>query len=178
MKRYFGGWMDATIAFLLIPLLCIFSLAFSIFMFIEEGITIASCFISLWCIVSILLLFLMIKPIYKSIYTWGKLEERGMQVKTLGHRECLVEYSKFTYVGIGCYLHGGPSRSGGFIIRYIYFSDEFVPERYKININLWKMDENKLRIGFTEERYEYLLKVLPFKQAHMLRSDYLMLCKK
>ena len=55
---------------------------------------------------------------------------------------------------------------------FIYLSYDYYETKYRGKINLWKPNERRIKVQFDKNLYEYLLSVLPKKQAMMLQQDF------
>ena len=57
-------------------------------------------------------------------------------------------------------------------VYFIFMSLDCFPEKYRTQINLWKPSQQQIKVQFRPKLYDYLMTVLPKKQAKMLKADY------
>lgn len=55
---------------------------------------------------------------------------------------------------------------------FIFLSLEPFDETFRFEINRWLPSETRIKTVYSESTYEYLMKVLPQKQAQMLEKDH------
>ena len=109
----------------------------------------------------------------KQFFAICVLDDRAVTVKRLFKRDCVIEYAKCNAVGIGSYIHAIAPTSVGTEQKFIYLSYERLTDRLVNNINQLNPDKSRVKIGFSEKTYRYLMEHLPPDQAAKLRqSDY------
>lgn len=109
----------------------------------------------------------------KQFFAICVLDDRAVTVKRLFKRDCVIEYAKCNAVGIGSYIHTIAPTSVGTEQKFIYLSYERLTDRLVNNINQLNPDKSRVKIGFSEKTYRYLMEHLPPEQASKLRqSDY------
>ena len=109
----------------------------------------------------------------KNIFSWGDFGQDHIAVKVVFRKSFRIRYSDCYDCGIGYYTHGILNGPIGSSVFYIYFSCDNIPKRILTQINMLHNDEQHIKVPFKKELYEYLLTVLPKRQAEMLKKAYM-----
>ena len=173
MKRYLGAYMNVFIA-IACTLFFLCPLGVGIYLLIADrdkaG---AILFFS-----AAAMFFLFIVLLSNQIFAWGHFYQDKLKVSALFRKNFTVEYSKCVDVGIAHYFHGAHSSSIiGSRVFYIYLSYTYLEPKYKNNINMAQPTKTFVKIGYSRKTYEYLMKVLPERQAVMLSDSHKKLFK-
>ncbi len=111
----------------------------------------------------------------RQFFSWGLFLDHAVRILTLFCRESVLDYDECKGCGIGVYrqaLLNDASSPLGTNYAFLFLSLKPFPEEYRTRINLWKPSEQQIKVQFDRKLYEYLLSVLPKKQAARLESDY------
>ena len=128
--------------------------------------------LAIGCVACSLTWLLSLKKIANQLYSWVVFQKEEVLVKCLFSKDNVLPYSKFNGCGIGFYTHGILNSNVGSRIYFIFFSCEAFDEAYRSNIHLWKPSRTKIKVGFSQKLYHYLIEILPPKQVRMLQKDY------
>lgn len=167
-KIYLGGVNDifCAIAIFFIPL---FSIATS-FLIIKDDKSLGAIVLAISMILTSLLMFFVLFWYGKNqFFIWGKFTEKGIEIFIPFSKKYMIEYDKCNHIGFACYFDKGYSPTGGFKYAFIYLSYDGVSKKYKYNINRIKNSKSFVKIKYSPKMYNYLILVLPAKQARMLR---------
>lgn len=108
-------------------------------------------------------------------YGIAHFDEKGFVIKIPLMKKKYIEYAKCKEIGIAYYVHGigqpGETDCGTYRF-YIFFTYGTFDEKYRTKIVQWRLTKNNAKIGFSKDLYDYLLTVLPERQADILRHDY------
>lgn len=170
MKKYLGSTISAYVA-VICPLAVVGPLFFAIAALCSE-ISGATVFLSCMCCGCSVIWFVFIKKEALQLYAWGTFEQTCVRIHSPFTSEIILDYDKCKDMGIGCYTHGVLNSRIGSKIYFIYLSYDSFEEKYREKINLWKPNKRRIKVQFNIKLYEYLLSVLPKKQALMLQEDY------
>ncbi len=168
MKRYLGAYMNVYITVCSIALV-LGTLGTGIFWLVAYGDITGSVFLFVGSGV-----FLLPMIVYsEQMLAWVSLDESKLKITALFRKSHSIEYSKCVDVGIAYYFHGAINSSViGSKVYYIYLSYTYLKPKYKNNINLAQPTKTFVKIGYSKKTYEYLMKVLPKRQAIMLCDSY------
>ena len=103
---------------------------------------------------------------------WGIFSNNGVKIRTLFSKNNWMMYENCHSCGIGFYTHGILNSKTGSKVYFIFLSSDVFEESYRQKINLWKPSQTRIKVQFDKKLYDYLLAVLPKKQAKMLLGDY------
>ena len=109
------------------------------------------------------------------LYAWGFFSDQSVSVTVPFRKSYSLEYALCRGCGIGLYRHAlmnNPQSPLGSNRFFIFLSLEPFDETFRFEINRWLSSETRIKIVFSESAYEYLMKVLPQKQAQMLEKDH------
>ena len=132
----------------------------------------ATVFLTIACGVCIVVYGLYIKSISNQLYSWGLFSSNGVKIRTLFSKNNWMMYENCISCGIGFYTHGVLNSKAGSKVYFIFLSSDVFEESYRQKINLWKPSQTRIKVQFDKKLYDYLLTVLPKKQAKMLLGDY------
>ena len=104
------------------------------------------------------------------LLTVVKFSDNHVVIRTLFKKPRMINYKEFTHCGIASYIHGVLNTSLGSTVRYVILTKGAFPSEYCEKINLWKFDEETVRVEYSKELVEYLLNVLPRKLAFELKQ--------
>lgn len=169
MKKYVGSAMTAYAAVLL-PCFIIAPVAFAGICFSVNDP--ATYFVVLLCLICSVVEIVYMQRVFDQLYTWVTFNDSGIKIKTLFRKASYIRYDEIKSIGIGLYVHGVLNSKTGTKVVFIYFSSEPFDEKYRLNMNLWKPSATRLKIGFDEKLYEYLLSILSPKHSRPLQRDY------
>ena len=170
MKKYLGSRTTAYAA-VMCPLFVIIPLLF-VFVVLCSEISPATLFLSaLFCGCSIFYA-IYIKKEALQLYAWGVFEETAVRVQCFLRNDFVLDYEKCLSVGIEYYNHNAMHTNIGSKVFFIYLSYDYYDTKCRGKINLWKPSERRIKVQFDKNLYEYLLSVLPKKQAMMLQQDF------
>ena len=96
----------------------------------------------------------------------------SVRVRCFLRNDFALDYEKCLGVGIEHYNHNAIHTNIGSKVFFIYLSYDYYETKYRGKINLWKPNERRIKVQFDKNLYEYLLSVLPKKQAMMLQQDF------
>lgn len=171
MKKYMGSKIDLYVAmclllFVAIPLtlLVLFLLNFP-----KRDIVAALIIVSL-LIYGVVVWGWMTKRNHYRLFTVAEFGENHVVIRTLFKKPRTVNYDEFKCCCMAYYIHGVLNTSLGSTVRYVILSKEPFPSEYRERVNLWKFDEDTIRVGYSKELVEYLLNVLPRKLAFELKQ--------
>lgn len=173
MKKYLGSAITAYSAILL-PIFSFGALFFGIFSFTPNQFE-ASVVLLIMCVFAWLSLLFFAWTNRRQLYSWGVFKENGVYISVPFQKNSLIEYDKCMSCGIGVYRHAfmnSPHSIWGTNVSFIFLSIEPFPEKYRTQINLWMPSSTQIKVHFSNKLYEYLLTVLPQKNARMLKNDY------
>ena len=170
MKKYSGSRINAfgvgiALLFAFGPIIFAVSLLLTDF----SG---AVLFLAIGCLACSLVWLLYLKQAANQLYAWSVFQREEILIKCLFSKDNVLPYSKCNGCGIGFYTHGILNSKAGSKIYFIFFSCEPFEEFFRSRINLWKPSQSRVKVCFSPKLYNYLIEVLPAKQARMLKSDY------
>ena len=169
MKKYLGSQMTAFAA-VVCPLFVIAPLLFAIVALCSE-VSPATLFLSALCCGCSIFYAVYIRKEALQLYAWGVFEETAVRVRCFLRNDFALDYEKCLGVGIEHYNHNAIHNIGSKVF-FIYLSYDYYETEYRGKINLWKPNERRIKVQFDKNLYEYLLLVLPKKQAMMLQQDF------
>ena len=170
MKKYLGSPMTAYAA-VMCPLFVVAPLLFAIVALCSE-ISTATLFLAVLCCSSSFFFAIYIHKEAIQLYAWGIFEETAVRVCCFLRNDFALDYEKCLGVGIEHYKHNAIHTKIGTKVFFIYLSYDYYETKYRGKINLWKPNERRIKVQFDKNLYEYLLSVLPKKQAMMLQQDF------
>ncbi len=170
MRQYLGSKITAFAA-VVAPLFVVGSIVFSAIMLYSK-ITVESIVVVLGCITCSVVWGMYIKKYSFQLYAWGTFGKKGITIKTGLTKKYTIDYNKCRHVGIAMYNHGLLNSNIGTKVFFIFFSYGAFEEEYRLRINLWKPSSSRVKVEFNNKLYNYLLSVLPKKQAATLQHDY------
>ena len=171
LKKYLGSTITAYAA-IMAPLIGIgLPLGLGI-LGLSAEISGATVFLTIACGVCIVVYGLYIKSISNQLYSWGLFSSNGVKIRTLFSKNNWMMYENCISCGIGFYTHGVLNSKAGSKVYFIFLSSDVFEESYRQKINLWKPSQTRIKVQFDKKLYDYLLTVLPKKQAKMLLGDY------
>ena len=170
MKRYLGSKMTAYAA-VICPLLVIAPLAFAVIVLCSE-ISGATLFLAALCCGCSIFYGIYIWKEAFQLYAWGEFQETAVRVRCLLRKEFALQYENCVGVGIESYRHNAIHTNIGSKVCFIYLSYDYYDTKYRGKINCWKPNERRIKVQFDQDLYEYLLAVLPKKQANLLQQDF------
>ena len=170
MKKYLGSRMTAYAA-VICPLLVIAPLLFAIVALCSE-ISTATLLLAVLCCSCSVIYIIYIQKEALQLYAWGVFEETAVRVRCFLRNDFALDYEKCLGVGIEHYNHNAIHTNIGSKVFFIYLSYDYYETKYRGKINLWKPNERRIKVQFDKKLYEYLLSVLPKKQAMMLQQDF------
>ena len=132
----------------------------------------ATALLVIGCGAGIVVYGLYIKSISNQLYSWGIFSKNGVKIRTLFSKNNLMMYENCHRCWIGFYTHGILNSKTGSKVYFIFLSSDVFEESYRQKINLWKPSQTRIKVQFDKKLYDYLLAVLPKKQAKMLLGDY------
>ena len=169
MKRYLGSKITAFSA-VIAPCFVGVSIIFALIALSTE-VSIATLFITLLCIACTIIWCIYIRSVSNQLYCWGYFDDSSIQVKRCMGEKYILEYTKCRAVGICMYTHGILNSRFGTDIFFIFFSYGPFDEKYRFNLNLWRPSRTRVKVEFDWKLYNYLLDVLPERQARSLQHD-------
>lgn len=170
MRRYLGSRITAFAA-IVCPLFIIAPLCFTVIILLSE-ISEATLFLSaLFCSCTVIW-FVYVKKEALQLYAWGLFGKNDVQVCCFFKDSFVLDYARCTSVGIEYYQHNVIHTNIDSKVFFIYLSYDFYETKYRGKINLWKPSTRRIKAQFDNKLYEYLISVLPQKQAKMLQQDY------
>lgn len=170
MKKYLGASIDAFVA-IIVPFAIFIPLLFGIDM-LKTGVDAARIILLTGCVLCALIWSVYLKQMRFQLYAWGRFSDKGVQVKSLFAKTNFIEYAKCLGCGIGYYTHGFLNPQVGIIYYYIFLSYDKFDEQYRRRINLWKTTKTQIRVKYSKELYDFLIKILPKNQSRALEQDY------
>ena len=105
-------------------------------------------------------------------YSWGYFGEKGILIKSPFAKRKFLEYEKLKSCGLTFFLYNTLSGNVCPTVVFIYFSYDYSCPGYIGANSAWKTKAPHTKVEFNKELYDYLMSVLPKKQARMLSSDY------
>ena len=170
MKKYLGSHMTAYAA-TIAPFFIILPIAFSIIVLSSE-ISTATVFLTcMFCCCSFVWSIYIKREIIQ-LYAWGHFEKNRVTISCPLIKKYSLEYEKCRTVGIGYYTHGILNSRFGTKVYFIYLSYDYFDAKYSEKINLWKPNNQRIKVQFDHKLYTYLISTLPQKQAKMLQQSY------
>lgn len=158
--------MFCAIAIFFIPL---FVIATS-FLIIKDDKSLGAIALSAFMVLgSLFVFFITFKYGKNNMFIWGKFIDKGIEIYVLFSKKYIIEYDKCNDIGFACYFDGRGNRTRGFKYNYIYLAYDGVSKKYKYSINRIKNSKSFVKIKYSPKMYDYLLSVLPAKQARMLK---------
>ena len=112
-----------------------------------------------------------IKKVSRDLYSWGEFRQDKLILKTLFCKKVEIAYDVFCDVGISYYIHGVLNTKLGTKVRFIYLSTSVLNEQQKSNINVMHISKNFIKLRFNKNTYNYLISILPPRQAKMLEKS-------
>ncbi len=170
MKKYLGSRMTAYAA-VMCPLFVVAPLFFAIVALCSE-ISVSTLFLAVLCCSCSSFFVIYIHKEALQLYAWGVFEETAIRVRCFLRDDFTLEYEKCLGIGIEHYNHNAIHTNISSKVFFIYLSYDYYETKYRGKINLWKPNERRIKVQFDKNLYEYLLSVLPKKQATMLQQDY------
>ncbi len=170
MKKYLGSRMTAYAA-VICPLLVIAPLLFAIVALCSE-VSPATLFLSALCCGCSIFYAVYIQKEALQLYAWGVFKETAVRVRCFLRNDFVLDYAKCVGVGIEYYNHNVIHTNIVSKVFFIYLSYDYYDTKYRGKINLWKPNNRRIKVQFDKQLYEYLLSVLPKKQAMMLQQDF------
>lgn len=170
MKKYLGSPITVFAA-ILAPLFIFLPLLFGIYA-LCTNISVATIILALGSVCCSVLWMLYLKEICIQLYSWGHFRSGNVLVQTALKKATTIQYARCAGCGIGYYTHGFLNYRIGIKIYFIFLSYDEFDEQYRSKINLWKPTKTRIKVRFSKELYDYLISILPSKQAKKLARDY------
>ena len=170
MKKYLGSRMTAYAA-VMCPLFVVAPLFFAIVALCSE-ISAATLFLAVFCCCCSGFFVVYMYKEALQLYAWGVFEESAIRVHCFLREDFTLDYEKCLGIGIEYYNHNAIHTNISSKVFFIYLSYDYYETKYRGRINLWKPNERRIKVQFDKNLYEYLLSVLPKKQAIMLQQDF------
>ena len=170
MKRYLGLAFAAVLA----PCFAVLQIGFGV-LALRSEVSAATVLISVLCLCCTILLADFVWKKRNQLYAWGFFSEQAVTVSVLSHKDYTLSYDQCRGCGIGLYRHAflnNPQSPLGTTRYFIFLSTEPFDEKYRYSINLWPPSDTRIKVIFREKTYQYLMSVLPPRQAGMLKRDY------
>ena len=95
-----------------------------------------------------------IKKVSRDLYSWGEFRQDKLILKTLFCKKVEIAYDVFCDVGISYYIHGVLNTKLGTKVRFIMH-----------------ISKNFIKLRFNKNTYNYLISILPPRQAKMLEKS-------
>lgn len=172
MKKYLGS-KETAFAAIIAPLFICCPLLFAVSA-LRAKLSGATVLLTLGCLACAFIWGLYIKRSRYTLYSWGHFRSGSIQITTIFSKPNVLIYEQCKGCGIGYYTHGILNSKVGKTVYFIFFSADVFDEKFRSNINLWEQSPTRVKAEFNEKIYDYLISVLPRKQAQMLRRDYVM----
>lgn len=170
MKKYLGSKITMFAAVVHI-IFIIASIVFTVLVLTSEF-SMATIFLSLFFISCALICIINVWKICDQLYTVGTFYSERIDIKPLIHKKYSIKYKDLSSIGIGYYYHGFQNQNLGIKMCFIFFSQEKFDEQYRDRINLWKPSLQQVKVEFDIDLYNYLIQILPQKQALALETDF------
>ena len=170
MKRYLGLAFAAVLA----PCFAILQIGFGV-LALRSEVSAATVFISVLCLCCSILCADFVWKNRNQLYAWGFFSDQAVIVSVLFQKDCTISYDQCRGCGIGLYRHAFLNNQQsplGTNRYFIFLSTEPFDEKYRYSINLWAPTDTRMKVLFREKTYQYLMSVLPPRQAGMLKRDY------
>ena len=174
IRRYLGSKLTVFAA-IVTPCFAVLFLLFGVTALKAER-SFATFFVFFICVSGCLFSGYYLFKVRNQLFSWGIFSKDSVLVSVPFQKNFSLSYDKCQGCGIGSYCHSFLNRGHiGSVIYFIFLSIEPFDEKYRNQINLWQPSVSRIKTAFNEELYEYLITMLPHKQAEMLKRDYLIM---
>ena len=170
MRKYIGSYMTGYAA--IVGTVFFTAPIFISFFVLRLEVTAETIAISIFCMVSSVILGICLYRVSDQLFAMARFDENCIVIEPLFKRAYKIEYAKCKCVGIGWYIHRGFHFKWGYKVCYLFLSYDMIDETYRHQMNYWLPSETGVKIEFNEVVYQYLVSVLPQKQANALQRDY------
>lgn len=102
-------------------------------------------------------------------YSWAKPGRDGIFVWTILGKKRYQRYDRYRDGGICQYVHEGPNAENSRRMLWIYLTCDAMRPLYLRNINRMPISSSMIRLPYNEERFAYLVSVLPEELANKMR---------
>lgn len=169
-KQFYLGSVFSAYAAIASVILAVFPLVFAAVV-LSSQINFTTILLSVVLIMCFAFFAFSFKKLSRDLFSWGIFDKDKVIVKTLFSKDIVIEYDKCCDVGVSYYVHGVLNSKVGTKSLHIYFSYSILNEQQKSNINLMHNSETFIKLSFNKKHYNYLIGVLPKKQAEMLKRS-------
>lgn len=171
-KRYVGNYMTIFTAIALpIMLIILIALAY-IFVLHIETMVLALLGLS---VVGFLFYFIIVKEVMQ-LYAWCEFTDTCVRLTTIFGKKYELKYDECKDIGVGYYFHRALNSSLGSKVLCIYLSYEYIPKRFKTQMNQLHSSATCFKIGYSKKTLDFLLENLPQKQKQMLERNKQTIC--
>ena len=174
MKKYLGSRVTAFVA-IIVPVFVIAPIILSVIVLCAKTST-ETFLIATGGMFCSVIWGIYLGRIANQLYSWGQFETLCVCTRALFTKTNIIYYEKCKSCGIGFYIHGILNSKAGTKCYFIFLSYDRFDENFRERINLWKPSDQRIKVAFNKKLYEYLIEMLPPKQAQMLLRDYNKYC--
>ena len=173
IKKYIGTSHPLLTIIMLPVLLCLLPLSLSI-LALTSSISFITIVIALFGIGNSINGLLYIIKRCRIVYSRAWFKEECIEIHSLFQEKRIIRYDEIQSSGIAVYKHAYMNNPNGLgtNVFFLYISKGFFNEKYRYQVNLWKMSSVDLKVEFDKNLYEFLIKKLPTKPTLSLTHDY------
>ena len=168
-KRYIGNFLTSYVSICVVVLI-IFPIVFALITLLS-AVNGATIFLSFMCLASSILWLCNLLKTHRELFAWCTFCECSVKIKMLFEKSFELEYDKCVDIGVGYYIHSTLNSSLGNKVLYIYLSYDKLQEKYKKHINLLRVTDRCVKIGYKKETLDFLMNKLPKQQLEILKNS-------